>query len=399
MSTRPPVTDARPATRAHQQPTHHQPQWPDPAEAAAVRQDLATRPALVTGAEVEGLLNELDAAAQGHALVLQAGDCAERFADANGPTVRRRAAQLDALASTLGEAACTPVVRIGRIAGQYGKPRSSPWEAGPDGQPLASYLGDAVNDPALDPTSRRPDPQRLLTAYRRAEQTLAHLRGLARNPAGRPVYTAHEMLLLDYEEPLVRDEGADRYATSGHFLWIGNRTRTLDGPHVRLAVSVRNPLGVKLGPTATAAEAVELSLRLNPLGRPGRLAFIVRMGADRIDRLLPPMVRAVARWGAPVAWVSDPMHGNTIPTRHGRKTRSLPMIERELTSFARILRELGLRPAGLHLELTPDDVTECVAEPPDRAMEALLPRYRSACDPRLDPAQAARVVRHFSTLL
>lgn len=377
-----------------------QPDWPDPDLLDGVRAALGDRPPLVGAEEVRQLARALAAAGRGEALVLQGGDCAELFDDAGGHVVRRKVAQLNALARSLGTGAGLPVVRLGRIAGQYAKPRTSCVERLPAGRELPSYRGDAVNHAGPGATSRIPDPRRLLTAYDRAAETLAAIRATwAAGPAAERVYASHELLLLDYELPLVRDTPAGRYASSCHSGWVGERTRSVDGAHVLLAGSVANPVGVKVGPAIDPDEAVELSLRLNPEGRCGHLALIVRMGAEHVDAALPGVAAAVARRGAPVLWLCDPMHGNTVRTAAGRKTRVLGAMKRELASFVRVLRAHRQWPGGLHLELTPDDVTECVATPGDALARVPLPRYRTALDPRLNPAQAAELVRHLVALL
>jgi 3-deoxy-7-phosphoheptulonate synthase len=370
-------------------PDHQQPAWPDADAAARAVEALRARPGLVPPAEVDRLGADLELVARRGALVLQSGDCAELFSEATPDRVDAKVALLHGLAGVLAAGTGLPVVRIGRMGGQYAKPRSSPWEVRADGTLLPSYRGDAVNGRDPDPAARAADPGRLLTAYDCAARVLDRLRRHGSSPSGRPVYASHEMLLLDYERPLRRD----RHASSAHFLWIGERTRQADGPHAALAASVANPIGVKLGPAVSPAAAVELSWRLNPEGRPGRLTFIVRMGADRIRPVLPAVVRSVARFGAPVVWLSDPMHGNTVRTRAGVKTRSLPTLDREVEAFVEIVREHGEWPGGLHLEATPEDVVECVDGDP---REAHLPRYTTACDPRLNARQAARLVSHFA---
>ncbi|WP_433871545.1 3-deoxy-7-phosphoheptulonate synthase [Saccharopolyspora sp. CA-218241] len=377
-------------------PAAQQPDWPDTELLDQVRRTLAERPGLVAEDEIEQLSAALADAARGRALVLQGGDCAEPFADAAPATVRRKVDHLRGLASVLRSGTALPVVTIGRIAGQYAKPRSARFETLPDGRNLPSYRGDAVNDVTADRVLRTPDPTRLVTAYDSARRVLDTIRatGLGR-PADERVYAAHELLLMPYEEPLRRTGRGGHYSASAHFGWIGDRTRQPDGAHLALAESVHNPIGVKIGPGAAPGDVVELARRLNPDRVPGRLTFIVRMGADRIDRFLPPLLDEVAERAGPVVWLSDPMHGNTVRTGSGVKTRYLSTIVAEVTSFARLLRARGLWPAGLHLELTPDPVTECVDAPgpqPD------FPDYRSACDPRLNPAQAARIIDAFLAL-
>ncbi|MER7078680.1 3-deoxy-D-arabinoheptulosonate-7-phosphate synthase [Saccharopolyspora kobensis] len=373
-----------------------QPDWPDGELVERARRTLSDLPGLTTEDEIDSLREVLAAAALGEALVLQGGDCAERFADAEPSTVRRKLDHLQGVASVLRSGAELPVVTIGRIAGQYAKPRSTSHEKLPDGRSLPSYRGDAVNDIAADPVLRTPDPDRLLTAYHSARAVLDTMRSSwIGRPAAERVYAAHELLLLPYEEPLVRSGSTGKFAASAHFGWVGERTRDIGGAHVRLAESVQNPIGVKIGPAVTPVEAVELVHKLNPDRIPGRLTLIVRMGAGEVGRRLPLLVEEVSRHAGPVVWLSDPMHGNTSRTSGGVKTRFLPAVLEEVTTFVRVLRERGQWPAGLHLELTPDPVTECV-DGPERFEEHLaFPDYRSVCDPRLNPAQAAQVVDAF----
>ncbi|MEU2614618.1 3-deoxy-7-phosphoheptulonate synthase [Micromonospora sp. NPDC007271] len=375
-----------------------QPPWPVRDRIDAVRCELARRPGLVTEDECADLAAVLALAWTG-TQVLHAGDCAERFADSSPGTVAGKVAQLDALAELLRSPTGRPAVRIGRLAGQYGKPRSSAWETLPNGRRLPAYRGDAVNDPAPEPGARRPDPRRLLAAYRHSGRTLAGLRDAwAGRPKPERVYASHEALLLDYEEPLVRT-GWQRYSASGHLLWVGDRTRQLGGPHVALLASISNPVAVKVGPGMLPEEIAALCRVLNPDRVPGRLTLIARLGASRVHALLPPLVAAVAATGVPVLWLCDPMHGNTVRTRDGVKTRPIEWIEQEVAGFVAVLRSAGVAPNGLHLEITADEVTECYAGPAARACAARLPRYRSACDPRLDAEQARQIVAGYAGLL
>ncbi len=370
-----------------------QPAWPDPGLVRPVRAELVTRSPLVDAGQVLRFAAVLATVAARNAVVVHGGDCAERFADAAPAAVRAKASQLDSLAGLVTESTGLRAVRLGRIAGQYAKPRSSDREVLADGTTVPSYRGDAVNGPAV--TDREPDPTRLLRAYDSARRTLAEL---ARINAGRAdlcrIYTSHEALLHDYEVPLVRAASSVDFASSGHFLWIGDRTRDPFGPHVELAARVANGVGVKVGPGMAPDEAALLSRRLNPHGVPGRLVFIARLGAGLVDRVLPDLVERVSTAGAPVVWFCDPMHGNTVRTANGTKTRLLPAILAEIESFVRTVRACGQWPGGIHLELTPDDVVECVP-----AGDPVPLRYRSACDPRLNPAQAVDVVRRFTELL
>lgn len=371
-----------------------QPDWTEPV--TAYRRELACLPGLVSDAECADLQALLAAAANRQAVVIQGGDCAERFAEADRSVTLAKVAQLHALAAQLRRDAGADAVMIGRLAGQYAKPRSSPWDRAPDGTRLPSYRGDAINGP--DPSQRAPSPRRLLMAYDCAASVLHAVRTTWPRSTGKRVYVSHEALLLDYEVPLVRRGASGPYGSSGHLLWIGDRTRHLDRPHIALAAGIANPVAVKLGPSTSPAEAVALGKMLNPEGIPGRLTFVVRLGAAGIARLLPPIVSAVSRHGPPVTWLSDPMHGNTTRTAAGLKTRAISVIKDEIAEFVRILRSHGEWPAGLHLELTPADVTECVASP-QQVEHAALPRYRSACDPRLNSEQAHDVASAFAALL
>ncbi|PDP87373.1 3-deoxy-7-phosphoheptulonate synthase [Glycomyces fuscus] len=361
----------------------------DPGLLARVRRSLALAPALVTEEEVHDLGERYARAARGDAVVLQAGECAERFSEATPPRTAERLAQLRGLSALLGRRGGAEVVTVGRIAGQYAKPRSSPWEETEDGRVLPSYRGDAVNDAAPDRRARTVDPLRMLRALRHSREVLDTVRG-----AGEPrVFTSHEALLLDYEEPLVRG----RHSSSAHTLWIGDRTRDPDGPHVAFARRLANPVGVKLGPRATPDDAVRLSRALNPEGVPGHLAFIVRLGAAQVHRRLPDLVSETLRRGAPVLWMCDPLHANTRRWADGRKLRLVETVLSEIEGFVRVLRSHRVPPAGLHLEITPDEVLEC-AELSDLRVRG--PRsYRSACDPRLNPRQALRAVDRFGELL
>ncbi|MFI2210195.1 3-deoxy-7-phosphoheptulonate synthase [Streptomyces sp. NPDC020141] len=404
-----------------------QPLWPDPEALARVVERLSALPRLTTETESGLLRAELAAAGRGEGLVLHGGDCAERFEDSDPATVLRKTAQLRALADRMRDGSGAPrATAVGRIAGQYAKPRSEEYEITPDGVRLHSYRGDAVNAHEPDPALRVPDPARLLTAHDRAARVLRTVRETWRGiPPGDRVFVSHELLLLPYERALlngrvdpdgpagpgglpapgglpVPDGSAEpdgRHAGSTHFGWIGERTRRLDGAHVAFAASLSNPVGVKLGPGAEPAEAAALVRRLNPRAEEGRLTLVVRMGADRIGDRLPALARAVIATGVPVVWLCDPMHGNTLRAPGGTKTRAVPSVRAEVTGFVRVLRSLGAHPAGLSLELTPDPVTECVDARSASAGPDLFPDYRSLCDPRLNPAQANAVVGSFLAAL
>jgi 3-deoxy-7-phosphoheptulonate synthase len=417
-------------------PAVQQPEWPDPEALAAATAELAAYPPLVFAGECDDLKGQLAAAARGEAFLLQGGDCAETFADATADRIRLKLKTILQMAVVLTYGASLPVVKVGRMAGQYSKPRSKPTEIR-DGVELPAFRGDAVNDYAFTPDARTPDPRRLLRAYYTSSMTLNLIRaftkggyadlrhvhewnrGFVANAANvryeamardidramrfmaacggdfdalRTVdfYSSHEALLLDYERPLIRIDSrtGSPYNVSAHLLWIGERTRQLDGAHVDLLSRVRNPLGVKLGPSTTPAQALELVERLDPDREPGRLTFIARMGAGRVREALPSIVDAVASSGATVLWVCDPMHGNTFESATGYKTRQFDDVIDEVRGFFEVHQALGTIPGGLHVELTGDDVTECLggAERIDDA--GLATRYETQCDPRLNHQQS-----------
>ncbi|OZF42275.1 3-deoxy-7-phosphoheptulonate synthase [Rhodococcus sp. 14-2470-1b] len=381
----------------HRSVVAQQPQWPDVQAVALVEDHLAGLAPLTAEHEVDALASGLALASEGRALVLQAGDCAEQFVDARRDLVRRKIDHLDSLSASMRVSTDLPVVTIGRLAGQYGKPRSSSTEMTRSGELIASYRGDAVNSFEPNADTRVPDhPMRLLTAYRCASSILDEIRRSwsDRHPLER-VYASHEMLLMPYECPLVRDGSRGMYAASTHFGWIGERTRGLSGAHLEFARSVTNPVGVKLGPNATPEDAVAISRRLNPDGIAGRLTFIVRAGIGNVDDMLAPVVDAIAADGRPVVWLCDPMHGNGY-VHDGFKTRAVTSIIGEVTAFTRVLQAARQWPAGLHLESTPDSVTECV---PRTDGPHSFTDYRSSCDPRLNAEQSAEVVAQFLALL
>ncbi|SDL61233.1 3-deoxy-7-phosphoheptulonate synthase [Nonomuraea jiangxiensis] len=376
--------------------TAQQPDWGDLALLERVTRTLHTLPPLVTAEECDRLTEAVARVGRGEGFLLQGGDCAERFCESGPAEVRAKLAQLYGLADLIRSATDAPAVPLGRLAGQYGKPRSALYERMPDGTMVPSYRGDAVNSAADDPGARHPDPARLLRARECAERVLEVVR---ESWTGRPplerAYVSHEALLLDYERPLVRGD----HAASAHSVWIGERTRQPDGPHVGFARSIANTVGVKIGPTITPAQAVRLSHLLNPDGRDGRLAFIVRLGSIRVRSLLPEIVGEVTRRGRPVVWLCDPMHGNTMRIGAGPKTRPMEAILEEVVAFVRIMRAQRRHPGGLHLEMTPEDVTECITTPRPFWRPPELLRYRTACDPRLNAAQAAEVVERFVALV
>jgi 3-deoxy-7-phosphoheptulonate synthase len=418
-------------------PAAQQPDWPDPAQLRAVTAELSEQPPLVFAGECDQLKDRLAAVARGEAFVLQGGDCAETFAGSTAAAVRSKLETLLQMALVLTYAASVPVVKVGRMAGQFAKPRSDPNESR-DGVELPAYRGEAVNGLEFTPEARRPDPARLLEAYHCAAVTLNLCRAfasggyadlhqahawnqdfVAQSPAGRryeqlageidralafmracgadpeelhgvELYSSHEALLLEYEHALTRIDtrtGAP-YDVSAHLVWIGDRTRDPGGAHVEFARHIRNPIAVKLGPTTTPDDALELAERLNPDHEPGRLTLITRLGASKIREALPPLVKAITESGAPVAWICDPMHGNTFETPSGRKTRRLDHILDEVAGFFEVHRALGSHPGGIHVEFTGDDVTECIGGGHEIVEGDLHHRYETACDPRLNRGQA-----------
>lgn len=356
-----------------------QPEWGDPELVAQVRDELAGLPGLVTEHDVDALRAALAEVAAGRAHVLQAGDCAEDPAESTPGHLARKTGLIDTLAGLMKTNTRRPVLRVGRIAGQYAKPRSSPTEV-VDGVELPVYRGHMVNEPEPTLAARRPDPKRILLGYWAASEAMEALRP---NRFDAPLWTSHEALLLDYEEPMLRG----RLLSSTHWPWIGDRTREPAGAHVSLLAGVVNPVACKVGPTMTADDLRALVTRLDPRGEPGRLTLIARMGADRVTERLPALVRAVADTGRQVIWLCDPMHGNTI--RIGRrKTRLLDTMIREVRLFQDVVPDCGGVAAGLHLEITPSQVTECVSDP----SEVDINDSTTFCDPRLNPSQAMAVV-------
>jgi len=370
------------------------PHWPDGEHLRRVLEELRERPPLVGYDRCRALRDELARVAGGRAYLVHAGDCAELFGDVSPRLSARKVAQLHDLTSILSYASALPAVALGRIAGQFAKPRSCVVEQH-RGETLPVYRGDAVNGVAADAAARRSDAGRLLTAYDKAEEILRHLRS-RRRPLD--LYSSHDALLCEFEQALVRIDPAsgERYASSAHLLWAGERTRTVDGPHVELLASVANPVAVKLGPQATPGDVAELVEALDPDRLPGRLVLIARLGADVVERRLAPLVEAAHAAGAQPVWLCDPMHANTFHTAHGRKTRAMSDVVREVAGFVRTMRSAGAYPGGLHLEATPDRVTECVETREDALSPTDLPRYRSGCDPRLNAGQARRVVGAFA---
>ena len=413
-----------------------QPDWAGTPEAARAVAELGTLPPLVFAGEVDILKSRLADAASGRAFLLQGGDCAETFSAATADRIQARVKTILQMAVVLTYGAQMPVVKMGRMAGQFAKPRSSNTETRGD-VTLPAFRGDIVNGYEFTPESRRHDPARMVKAYHTAASTLNLIRafttggfadlrsvhswnqGFLANPAyheyeqlageiDRAVqfmaacgadfdalkttefFAAHEALLLDYERALTRTDSRTGlpYDTSGHFLWIGERTRELDGAHVDFLSKVRNPLGVKLGPTTTGADALALIEKLDPEREPGRLTFITRMGAGKIRDALPPVVEAVRDAGAQVVWVTDPMHGNTVTSQNGYKTRRFEDVMDEVRGFFDVHRSLGTVPGGLHVEMTGDDVAECLGGADPIREEQFDELYESVCDPRLNHAQS-----------
>ena len=420
------------ALGAAQQPTYAD---QDAVERSVSR--LRQMPPLVFAGECDNLREKLAAVAEGKAFLLQGGDCAETFDGVTAENVRNKLRVLLSMAVVLTYAASVPLVKLGRMAGQYAKPRSSDNETR-DGVTLPAYRGDAVNGFEFTPESRAHDPQRLVEVYHASAATLnltrafvtggyADLRQMHEwntdfvrtSPVGQryerigaeidralafmeacgvdpdefhtvDFHSSHEALVLEYEQAMTRIDSRTKrpYDVSGHFLWIGERTRQLDGAHVELLSKVANPIGVKLGPTTSADDAIALAEKLNPDDIPGRLTFITRMGAGKIRDRLPELVEKVTASGIKVAWVSDPMHGNTFETENGFKTREFDDVIDEVRGFFEVHRALGTWPGGLHVELTGDDVTECVGGGGALSAADLSQRYETLCDPRLNRAQS-----------
>jgi 3-deoxy-D-arabino-heptulosonate 7-phosphate (DAHP) synthase class II len=369
-----------------------EPAWPDEASARAAVRRIQEMPGLVPAGECAALLHSMSEVAEGRRFLVQGGDCAETFGSLSGPGLNSRCRLLTSMARTVTAQTGLEAVIVGRMAGQYAKPRSSPAEQViTDGAvaTVPSYRGDMVNGVVPDPAGRRPDPSRMVTAYLYAA---AALNALRTRPASEPwIYTSHEALVLDYEEALARfDQPTGQwYGSSAHLLWAGERTRHGDGAHVRFLAGLANPLAVKIGPNATPAEVTGLCEALNPDRIPGRLSLITRLGAAAVAAVLPPLIRAVTQAGHPVVWVCDPMHGNTRRARTGHKTRDVAAVVAEIRAFFAAHRAFGTYPGGIHLELAGEQVTECVGGIASPVHENRIPhRYLTACDPRLNPAQA-----------
>jgi 3-deoxy-7-phosphoheptulonate synthase len=417
-------------------PVKQQPQWPDAEAVGAASAELATLPPLVFAGEVDILRERLAKAARGEAFLLQGGDCAETFAGATAEQIRNRVKTILQMAVVLTYGASMPIIKMGRMAGQFAKPRSSDTETR-GGVTLPAYRGDIVNGYDFTPESRAADPRRLVQGYHTSVATLNLIRaftqggfadlrqvhswnrGFASNPANHryeklaneidmaikfmeaagadfdelkrvEFYSSHEGLLMDYERPMTRIDSrtGTPYNTSAHFLWIGERTRDLDGAHVDYFSRVRNPIGVKLGPSTSADDMERLIDKLDPDREPGRLTFITRMGAGKIRDALPPLLEAIKAMDANPLWVSDPMHGNGLTTPTGYKTRRFDDVVDEVKGFFEAHRAVGTYPGGIHIELTGDDVTECLGGSEQIDEATLATKYESLCDPRLNHMQS-----------
>ena len=414
--------------------------YPDMQALAAVETELSHLPPLVFAGEARVLTQNLAKVADGEAFLLQGGDCAESFKEFSADNIRDTFRLILQMAVVLTFAGGRPVVKLGRIAGQFAKPRSAPTET-IDGVTLPSYRGDNINGMEFDPVSRIPDPARLLKAYHQSSATLNLLRAfasggyadlynlhkwtlgfVANSPQGEryriladkisetlsfmssigvtpqshpqirqvDVFTSHEALLLNYEQALTRIDSTsgDWYDTSAHFLWIGERTRQLDGAHIHYVKGIKNPIGVKCGPTLEADDLLRLVDALNPEGRSGRLTLIGRFGIDKIAERLPRLMQATKAHGIPVIWSIDPMHGNTLKAANGYKTRPFERILTEVRQFIDIAAAEGVHPGGLHLEMTGQNVTECTGGAHALSEDELMDRYHTHCDPRLNADQA-----------
>jgi 3-deoxy-7-phosphoheptulonate synthase len=432
-------------------PASQQPLWPVERDARAALEELRAMPPLVFAGEARELEAALGDVANGRGFLLQAGECAESFRDFSAVSIREKLKIFLQMSVVMIYGSGLPLVKVGRIAGQFAKPRSQPTER--VGQlELPSFFGHMVNDDAPTLEARTPDPARLLRVYHQSAATLNLLRAftnggfadltqvhswnqefVASSPEGRryealaaeieraldfvracgidvaqaqrlhrvDLWTSHEGLVLDYEEALTRRDSltGDWFDCSAHMLWIGERTRQMGGAHVEFFAGVENPLGIKLGPAATADEVVELCDRLNPSRRPGRLTLIVRMGAERLVDALPPIIRTVRDSGHPVVWVTDPMHANVFRTSSGIKTRSFEAIMDEIAAFFSICRNEDVWPGGIHIEFTGEDVTECLGGSAEVLEEELTMRYESLCDPRLNARQSLDLAFRVGQLL
>jgi 3-deoxy-7-phosphoheptulonate synthase len=432
-------------------PAKQLPEYPDPAALAQVERQLATFPPLVFAGEARSLKQALGRVAARKAFLLQGGDCAESFAEHGADNIRDFFRVFLQMAVVLTYAAASPVVKVGRIAGEFAKPRSAPTEKR-DGKELPSYRGDIINDIEFTAAARTPDPHRQLEAYRQSAATLNLLRAFAQggyanlgsvhqwmlgsikdSPQSRrylelansisealgfmracgldleshpelrttDFYTSHEALLLPYEQALTRVDSTsgDWYCTSGHLLWIGDRTRQPDGAHVEFCRGIKNPLGMKCGPSLKPDELLRLIDILNPDNEPGRLTLICRFGAEKVGEHLPALLRAVEREGRIVVWSCDPMHGNTVISASGYKTRPFDLILQEVKSFFAVHAAEGTYAGGVHLEMTGQDVTECTGGARAITDAELNDRYHTFCDPRLNAEQSIDIAFLLAELL
>ncbi len=421
-----------------QRPAAQQPDWPDRRALDQVLQQLRAKPPLVFAGEARSLQSGLARVALGEAFLLQAGDCAESFKEFSAASILDRLKVILQMAAILTYGTGVPVVKVGRIAGQFAKPRSAETET-INGVTLPSFRGHIVHDDEPTEAARIPDPRRMLEAYNQAAATLNLLRAftkggfadlhqvhawnqefLAATPGGQryeqmaldihrairfmeacgmkdvlalketEFWTSHEALLLGFEEALTRQDTptGEWFATSAHLLWLGDRTRQLDGAHLEFLAGIQNPLGVKVGPTATPDEVLAICDRLDPHQVPGRLLLIARMGASKVESLLPPLLAAVKRSGHPVAWACDPMHGNTFTNADGHKTRHFEDVVAEVGGFFQVCQREQVWPGGIHVELTGDNVTECLGGTDEITDAHLSLRYATTCDPRLNGRQS-----------
>ena len=421
-------------------PAAQQPEWPDEADLERSLKQITSYPPLVFAGEARSLMTSLGHVAAGNAFLLQAGDCAESFEEFSAVNIREKLRVILQMAVMLTYSLGVPVVKVGRIAGQFAKPRSSAFEKIGDLQ-IPSFRGHIVNDPTPTPAARVADPDRLVQAYHQSASTLNLLRAFTKggfadlnrvhqwtqefitsSPEGEryenlaneidralrfmracgvdteststlhevDVYTSHEALLLGYEQALTRQDSLTGgwYDCSAHMLWIGERTRQLDGAHVEFLRGVGNPLGCKVGPEATPEFVLEICEALNPARVPGRLTLISRMGADKVEDSLRPLLRAARDAGHPVVWACDPMHGNTFTSNSGRKTRHFDAVCAEIAGFIRAHQAEQTWPGGIHIELTGDNVTECLGGADEILDEHLDSRYETVCDPRLNGRQS-----------
>ncbi len=425
------LLEATPGLTAAQQPL-----WPDAGALADAVAVLAVYPPLVFAGECDVLRDRMASAGRGEAFVLQGGDCAETFSGATADNIKNRIKTILQMAAVLTYGASVPVVKVGRMAGQFAKPRSSNTETR-EGVTLPAYRGDMVNDFEFTPQARHPDPQRLVRAYHASSATLnlvrafttggfadlRHVhdwnRGFVANAANQryeklardidkamkfmsacgadfeamrttEFFAAHEALILDYERPLTRVDSrtGDLYDTSGHFIWIGERTRDIGGAHLDFVSRIHNPVGVKVSAKAHVDDLLRLIDLVDPDRTPGRLTFITRMGADQVRESLPAVVEKVTASGAAVTWICDPMHGNTFESASGYKTRDFEDVVDEVRGFFEVHHALGTVPGGIHVELTGNDVTECIGGS-EKILDAdLNKRYESVCDPRLNHQQS-----------